>query len=47
MLSYNSSVSCKSCMSLVFKIKHNEKEYESRVVTGSERHKYNVIEKQE
>ena len=47
MHSYKSSVSCKSKIILVCKMKENEAEYESRVIRKSERNKYNVIEKQE
>ena len=43
-LSYNSSVSCKSGMSLLCYIIKKEAEYESIVVIGrSEQYEYNVI----
>ena len=47
MLSYNSSVSCKSGMNLVCKIKVKEAEYESKVIGRSKWNKYSVIEWQE
>ena len=47
MLSYNSSVSCKSEMSLVCKMKEKDVVYESKVIGGPERNEYNVIEKEE
>ena len=47
MLSYYSSVSCKSRMSLVCNMKVKEAEYESKVIGGSKWNEYNVIEWQE
>ena len=42
-LSYNSSVSCNSEMSLVCKFKKKTAEYESRVINGLEHYESNVI----
>ena len=47
MLSYNSSVSCKSGLSLVCKMKVKDADYESKVIGESKWNEYNVIERQE
>ena len=46
-LSYNSSVSCKSEMSLVCEMIEKEAEYKSRVIKGWERNENNVKTGQE
>ena len=46
-LSYNSSVSCKSEISLECEMIEKEAEYKSRVIKGSEQYEYYVKEGQE